>query len=668
MPVLADQSKDIAAYEQIVQEKMVKQEEPKTKTGSQSYQLVQDDLVKKLNNPEDVKDSKSYDTIYESEPNFPISAANQIYLNYYVTGTNSPYYDLDYYKLTITQSGTLSIIGVAGAYGQYMAIGLEDRNGNKLKYSSVFTSSNGTISQVLDCYVSPGTYYIAVFGMPLYMGSSYYPLVGERYMFQTSMYASGGTVTDTTPPTVTTTDPQRWATNVPIDKTFLFTYDEAIKIIDGSKIYFYNYNTFVRTYAQTRVEGNKLYITPNNNFLAYTKYMSIIDSGGVTDLSGNAPDDYYWSFTTGGNAVSSVLVTSVTLEKTSTSITRGNTETLAVTINPSNATNKSVSWSSSNQAVATVNANGVVTAVGAGNATITVTTTDGGKTTGCYVTVTNPIVKVSGISLNIASISLIKGNTKTLIGSVTPSDATNKTSSWISSDSTVATVNSGGLISAVGPGTATITVITADGGKTASCYVTVTLTDIPKVITITTTSLDTGTVGLPYNVTMAASVGTSPYIWSATGLPVGLSINSSTGVVSGTPTAAGTSTVTVTVTTVDGSKTATYSVEVSANTLPVKQDISLDKEWRISFSQPVDSGTIQSNILLWRIDPVTKAKVKVDITSVIDPSNSKVVIVKHSTPFVIGTSYELSVNVGIKDVLGKSLSKASGLVFVIGNK
>jgi|GEM_PF-6721162 len=119
----------------------------------------------------------------------------------------------------------------------------------------------------------------------------------------------------------------------------------------------------------------------------------------------------------------------------------------------------------------------------------------------------------------------------------------------------------------------------------------------------------------------------------------------------------------ITVTTVDGNKTATCKVEVKADTLP-NQNISLDKEWRIIFSQPVDSGTIQSNILLWKIDPVTQTKVKVDITPVIAPSNSKLVIITHATPFAAGTSYELLVNVGIKDVSGKSLSRTSGLSFM----
>ena len=165
--------------------------------------------------------------------------------------------------------------------------------------------------------------------------------------------------------------------------------------------------------------------------------------------------------------VSNVAVTSVTLNKTSLSLVNGNSETLTATVNPSNATDKTVTWSSSNTSVATVS-NGTVTAKGVGTATITATA--GGKSAVCTVTVTVP---VAGVSLNKTSLSLTKGSTETLTATITPNNATNKNVTWSSSKTSVATVDSNGMVTAVSSGSAIITVTTADGSISASCQVTV---------------------------------------------------------------------------------------------------------------------------------------------------------------------------------------------------
>ena len=84
-----------------------------------------------------------------------------------------------------------------------------------------------------------------------------------------------------------------------------------------------------------------------------------------------------------------VLVTGVALNKTSTSISVGNSETLTATVAPENAANKALKWASSNEDVATVAPDGTVTAVKVGTATITATAADGsGKSAVCKVTVT----------------------------------------------------------------------------------------------------------------------------------------------------------------------------------------------------------------------------------------------------------------------------------------
>ena len=85
-----------------------------------------------------------------------------------------------------------------------------------------------------------------------------------------------------------------------------------------------------------------------------------------------------------------VPVTGVTLNKTSTSLYVGDTETLTATVAPDNATNKAVTWTSSDSAVATVDQNGVVTALARGTAVITATAADGrGASASCTVTVSS---------------------------------------------------------------------------------------------------------------------------------------------------------------------------------------------------------------------------------------------------------------------------------------
>ncbi|GAP71817.1 bacterial Ig-like domain [Candidatus Symbiothrix dinenymphae] len=106
----------------------------------------------------------------------------------------------------------------------------------------------------------------------------------------------------------------------------------------------------------------------------------------VQAANGTSPDDTKALSITINAA--SVAVTGVTLNKTSTSLVIGGTETLTPIVAPSNATNQNVSWSSSNTGVATVSAAGLVEAKAAGTAIITVTTTDGSKTATCTVTVT----------------------------------------------------------------------------------------------------------------------------------------------------------------------------------------------------------------------------------------------------------------------------------------
>lgn len=171
-----------------------------------------------------------------------------------------------------------------------------------------------------------------------------------------------------------------------------------------------------------------------------------------------------------------VAVTGVTISNTSLSLTTGGSGTLTASVSPENADNKGIVWSSSNTAVATVS-NGRVTAVGAGTATVYAAADDNASVrASCTVTVTAPVTVtyVSGIAIGINSASITTGSTYSLSPIVSPSDATDKSLSYASSNTSVATVSASGVVTGTGRGLATITVSAKDGsGKKATCLVAV---------------------------------------------------------------------------------------------------------------------------------------------------------------------------------------------------
>ena len=148
--------------------------------------------------------------------------------------------------------------------------------------------------------------------------------------------------------------------------------------------------------------------------------------------------------------------------------------TLSTVILPNNATNKKIIWISSNPEIVTIDENGKLKAQSSGNCVIVATSCDGSDVSAtCAVTVTKPI-PVSGIILSETEISLKEGKSVTLTASVTPSDASDKSVVWSSSDETIASVSQDGVVTAVSKGSAYITATSADGsGLSASCTVNV---------------------------------------------------------------------------------------------------------------------------------------------------------------------------------------------------
>ncbi len=251
-----------------------------------------------------------------------------------------------------------------------------------------------------------------------------------------------------------------------------------------------------------------------------------------------------------------INVTGVTVNPTSATLAVGGTRQLTATITPSNASNQNVSWSTNNSTVATVNTSGLVTATGVGSAIITVTTQDGNKTATCNITVTS--IAVTGVTVNPTSATLAVGGSQQLTATIAPSNAGNQNVSWSSNNSTVATVNTSGLVTATGVGTAIITVTTQDGNKTATCNVTVTAIAVTGV-TVNPTSATLAVGGSQQlTATITPSNASNKNVsWSSNNSSVA-TVNTS-----GLVTAAAVGSAIITVTTQDGGRTATSSVTVS---------------------------------------------------------------------------------------------------------
>ncbi len=209
-----------------------------------------------------------------------------------------------------------------------------------------------------------------------------------------------------------------------------------------------------------------------------------------SNVDSNVYADLYVTVTSSGGSSPTVSSVSVSPSSLSLDLNGTTTGTLTATVNGDNNPSQAVTWSSSNTSIATVSASGVVTAKATGSSTITATSqADQTKSGTCTVTVTDSTVHVSSVSLNKNSTSIEAGSSETLTATVSPNNATNKNVTWSSSNTSVATV-SGGVISAKATGSATITVTTVDGSKTATCLVTVTDAQI-ETLTITRSSFST---------------------------------------------------------------------------------------------------------------------------------------------------------------------------------
>lgn len=234
---------------------------------------------------------------------------------------------------------------------------------------------------------------------------------------------------------------------------------------------------------------------------------------------------------------------------------------------------KAVTWSSSNSAVVSVDANGLVYAAGAGDAVITASSAGDRAvppaSASMNVSVSDPlptVINVSGVSLDMGTLALTTGGSYDLTATVAPDNASNKAVVWSSSDSTVASVDANGVVTALKAGASTVTATTVDGGFTATCAVTVT-DPAPSVINVTGVSLDRTScelaIGSVEAFVLKANVAPEnatdkSVVWSSSDASVA-SVDAS-----GTVRAHKAGIAIITVTTTDGGKTAGCTVTVKA--------------------------------------------------------------------------------------------------------
>ena len=228
--------------------------------------------------------------------------------------------------------------------------------------------------------------------------------------------------------------------------------------------------------------------------------VATVSQDGV--VTGVAPGNVTITATAGGISGTKVLtVNSIPVQSVSIgedrNIVLGSSVSLECTFTPANATNKTVIWESNDDSVATVSSDGTVVARGVGSATITVTTDDGSKTD--EITVTVSAVPVTGIEIVGAPSSLKVGDAPYQLNAViSPANASTTTVSWISSNPSVLSVSSQGIVTVLqaseAPVTVTATLTDAYGAEstfTDSVEITVLAADVPTH----TIHVDVGTGG-----------------------------------------------------------------------------------------------------------------------------------------------------------------------------
>ncbi|MFH6602201.1 Ig-like domain-containing protein [Maribacter algicola] len=294
-------------------------------------------------------------------------------------------------------------------------------------------------------------------------------------------------------------------------------------------------------------KSNGLYLGVENN--------STSSGASIKTYLNDGSDFMRWRFT----SLSTIAVAGVSLSSGELVLNVGENVDLTALIDPTNASNTGVSWSTSDPNIAAIDANGRVTAIAEGTVTITVTTDDGGFTATREITVSDGIVQVSGVSLASDEVTLAEDETIGFTAIIAPSNATDSSVVWSTSDASIATVDGNGLVTAVSEGTASIMVTTNDGGFSATTVVNVN----NNVVHVTGVSVSLATAVLYVGETLSLNATISPanadngsVVWSTS------DENIATVDAEGNVTALSEGSVSITVTTTEGSFTDISEITV----------------------------------------------------------------------------------------------------------
>lgn len=236
---------------------------------------------------------------------------------------------------------------------------------------------------------------------------------------------------------------------------------------------------------------------------------------GTTTITATSNDDPTKSascIVTVTSGSSSIAVSNILFPNSPLYITVDEEVNVVPEILPANATDQRLTFTTSDDEIAEITATAggstsvYILGVAVGTATITATSQSNPSVSQTLtVIVVSGTVPVTGVTLDRSALAMNTGDTVKLTATVEPSNADDKTVSWSSDDTSVATVSSNGTVTAVGAGTATITVTTTDGSYTATCDVTVTEPDEEDSVEVSPLSLSFAAAGEVKNVTITTT-------------------------------------------------------------------------------------------------------------------------------------------------------------------